>query len=99
MILSALIVASVMLADVTPAAAASPATAPVAAAMPAEKPPEGRLVCRSEAVVGTLMTKKTCYRVAPRPTTDAKAPDPKGPEAKAGEAKVGAAKPVAAASN
>ena len=99
MILSALIVASVMLADVTPAAAAAATTPPAAAATPAEKPPEGRLVCHSEGVVGTLMTKKICYRVAPRPTTDAKAPDPKGPDAKAGEARVGAAKPASAASN
>jgi len=78
-ILSALIAASVLLADVTPAAAAATATpAPVAAAAaPAEKPPEGRLVCRSESQPGSLIAKKTCVRVAPKPTKDAKAAEPK----------------------
>jgi invasion protein IalB len=66
-ILSALIAATMMLADTTPAAAAAATTAtpatPASAEAPAKKPEEGRLVCRSESQPGTLMTKKVCVRV------------------------------------
>ena len=71
MILSALILSGALLAEVTTA------TPPPAAATSAEKLAEGRLVCRSEAQPGTLMTKKICYRVAPKPAADAKAADVK----------------------
>ena len=67
MILSALIAASLMLADTTPAAATAAQTAqPAAAATPATpaKPTEDRLICRSEAVTGSLMPKKTCRRAS-----------------------------------
>jgi len=66
-ILSAMIAATLMLADTTPAAAAAattahpaPAAAPAASTAPAKKPKD-RLICRSEAVTGSLMPKKTCY--------------------------------------
>jgi hypothetical protein len=66
-ILSALIAASLMLADTTPAAATAAQTAqPAAAATPATpaKPTEDRLICRSESVTGSLMPKKTCRRAS-----------------------------------
>ena len=76
-ILTALIAASVLLADVTPAAAAATTPAPAAVAASTEKPPEGRLVCHSEAQPGSLQTKKVCYRAAPpKPAADAKAAQP-----------------------
>jgi invasion protein IalB len=64
-ILSALLAATLMLAETTPAAAtaATPAT-PASAAAPAKPQEEGRLVCHSESQPGTLMTKKVCTRVA-----------------------------------
>ena len=73
MILSAMFAASILLADTTPAAAAaaaavsppaaantvSPATVTAAPkAAPANKP---RVVCRTEAVTGSMFPKKTCY--------------------------------------
>jgi len=79
-ILSALFAASVLLADVTPAAAAAtatPAPAPAMAAAPAEKAPEGRLVCHSESQPGSLIAKKTCVRVPSKPAADAKAGEAK----------------------
>ena len=64
MLFSAMIAAAFMLADTTPAAAAAPATpaAPAAAAAaPAEKAEKPKMICKSEAVIGSLMPKKTCY--------------------------------------
>lgn len=65
MILSAMFAATILLADTTPAAAAaattvSPATvtAPTTKDAPANKP---RLICRTEAVTGSMFPKKTCY--------------------------------------
>jgi invasion protein IalB len=58
--------ATVMLADTTPAAAAAatsattPAPAAAAAAAPAKKDAD-HVVCKSEAVTGSLFPKKTCY--------------------------------------
>jgi hypothetical protein len=65
-ILSAMLAASLMLADATPAAAAATTTAGVtakAAATPA-KPAEDKLICRSESVTGSLMPKKVCRRAS-----------------------------------
>ena len=57
--------ATILMADTTPAAAAaattvSPATvsAPATKDAKADKP---RLICKTEAVTGSLMPKKTCY--------------------------------------
>ena len=66
MILSAMFAATVLLADTTPAAAAaantvSPATVTAAPNADAAKKP--RLVCRTEAVTGSMFPKKTCYSV------------------------------------
>lgn len=64
MILVAMFAATLLLADTTPAAAAaagtvSPATVTAKAKdAPANKP---RLICKTEAVTGSLMPKKTCY--------------------------------------
>ena len=51
-------------------------------------------MCHSEAVVGTLMTKKTCYRLPPKPAADAKTA-----ESTAAVAKSVDAKPAPSASN
>lgn len=63
-----MLAATLILADATPAAATAAATAqPAAAATPAKpaaKPAEDRLICRSEAVTGSLMPKKTCRRAS-----------------------------------
>lgn len=64
MILSAMLAATIMLAETTPAAATAaatvaPATAPAAPAK--AKTDKPRVVCRSESVTGSLMPKKTCY--------------------------------------
>ena len=65
MLFSALVVAAAMLADTTPAAAqaaqAAPTPAPAAAAAPAPKTEKPRLICHTEAPIGSLMTKKVCY--------------------------------------
>ena len=71
MILSAMLAATIMLAETTPAAATaaavSPAATTAAAVSPAaaaaapDKAKKPRVVCRSESVTGSLMPKKTCY--------------------------------------
>ncbi|MBS0362796.1 MAG: hypothetical protein JSR98_15580 [Proteobacteria bacterium] len=67
MLFSALIVAAAILADTTPAAAtaATTATPPAATAdAPAakvEKTAKPKMICHSEAVIGSLFPKKTCY--------------------------------------
>lgn len=62
MILSTLLAATVLLADTTPAAATA-ATQPAPAADAAKKTEKPKVICRSEAVIGSLMPKKTCYTV------------------------------------
>jgi hypothetical protein len=70
MLFSALIAVAI-LADATPAAAAVPAqpaaaSAPAAAAAPAAAPaakPKPKVVCHTEAVIGSLFPKKTCTTV------------------------------------
>jgi 3-oxoacyl-ACP reductase-like protein len=61
MILSAMFAASILLADATPKAAVTPAPAAAANPAPAPKAEKPRLICRTEAVTGSLMAKKTCY--------------------------------------
>jgi invasion protein IalB len=60
--LSAMLAATVLMADTTPAAAASTtaktAEAPAPAAKKTEKP---KLICKTESVTGSMMPKKTCY--------------------------------------
>jgi invasion protein IalB len=73
-ILSALFAAGVLLADVTPAAANAAAAVPPAAE--AEKKPEDRLVCHNEAQPGSLMTKKVCVHITPRPQAEKAKPQP-----------------------
>lgn len=66
MILSAMFAATVLLADTTPAAAAAASTvspATVTAAPKADEAKKPRLVCRTEAVTGSMFPKKTCYSV------------------------------------
>ncbi|HEY3947823.1 hypothetical protein [Phenylobacterium sp.] len=68
MLFSALIAAAAILADGAPAVAATPATTATpptatAPATPAAKTEKPRMICKSEAVIGTLMPKKTCYSV------------------------------------
>jgi hypothetical protein len=58
--------ATIMLADATPAAAtaataATPATP--AAAAEAPKTAKPKMVCRTEAVTGSMFPKKTCYQL------------------------------------
>ena len=61
MILSAILAATMMLAETTPAAAtAATAVQPAAAPTPAKKPVEDKLVCKTESVTGSLFPKKTC---------------------------------------
>lgn len=60
MILSVLFAATMMLADAAPAAAATATPAQPAAAAPAKKTVEDKLVCKTEAVTGSLFPKKTC---------------------------------------
>lgn len=60
MILSALFAASMLLADAAPAAAAATPAQPAAAAAPAKKADEDKVICRTEAVTGSLFPKKTC---------------------------------------
>jgi hypothetical protein len=75
-ILSVLFAAGVLLADVTPAAAnAAVAPAPAVAAEP-EKKPEDRLICHNEPQPGSLMTKKVCVHVTPRPQAEKAKPQP-----------------------
>ncbi|THD67297.1 hypothetical protein [Phenylobacterium sp.] len=63
--MSAMLAATVLMADTTPAAAtaatvaAKPAEA--AAAPEAKKTEKPKLICKTEAVIGSLMPKKTCY--------------------------------------
>ena len=64
MILSTLLAATVMFADAPPAAATAATTAPAKAASAPAKPVEDKLICRSEAVTGSLMPKKTCRRAS-----------------------------------
>ena len=64
MILSAMLVATIMLADTTPAVASAATTVtPAAVTAPAAKAKtdKPRLICRSESVTGSLFPKKTCY--------------------------------------
>ena len=67
MLFSALLAAAAILADTTPAAATAaaaatpPAAATAEAPVKAEKTEKPKLVCRSEAVIGSLFPKKTCY--------------------------------------
>lgn len=72
MLLSALLAATVLMADTTPAAAAAAttvaakpaeatATATATAAPAAKKTEKPRLICKTEQVTGSLMPKKTCY--------------------------------------
>ena len=65
MFLSAMLAATVLMADTTPAAAAAATTAsptPAAgAAAPAKTADKPKLICKTEAVTGSLMPKKTCY--------------------------------------
>ncbi len=64
MVFGALLAATVLFADTTPAAAdaAAKAAAPApAAAATAEAKPKPRVICKSEQVTGSLMAKKTCY--------------------------------------
>ena len=67
MILSAMFAATILLADTTPAAAAAAATVSPAtvAAAPAKdaKAAKPKMVCRTEAVTGSMFPKKTCYAV------------------------------------
>ena len=67
MLFSALIVAGAILADATPAAATTAPAQPVAAApataAQAAVPPKPKLVCHTEAVIGSLFPKKTCTTV------------------------------------
>jgi invasion protein IalB len=65
-ILIAMFAASMMLAETTPAAATAAAAAPTAAApaapaVAAKKDEKPRLICKTEAVTGSLFPKKTCY--------------------------------------
>ena len=62
-ILITLFAASMMLADAGPAAATTAAAVPPAAAAPAKvvKTEKPKLICKTEAVTGSLMPKKTCY--------------------------------------
>ena len=63
MFLSAMLAATVLMADTTPAAATA-ATAPPEAkaeATAAKKTEKPKLICKSENVTGSLMPKKTCY--------------------------------------
>jgi hypothetical protein len=63
-ILSAMFAATILLADTTPAAAsAAQAAAPATPAKPAaaDKPAKPRMICKTEAVTGSLFPKKTCY--------------------------------------
>ena len=57
--------ATILLADTTPAAATAAATVSPATvtATPARdaKPEKPRLICKTEAVTGSLFSKKTCY--------------------------------------
>jgi predicted secreted protein len=60
-----MLAATMMLADTTPAAASAAQTAQTAQpAAAAAKPAEDKLICRSEAVTGSLMPKKTCRRAS-----------------------------------
>ena len=56
--------ATILLADTTPAAAAAASTvAPATVTAKAPTPPANkpRVVCRTEAVTGSMFPKKTCY--------------------------------------
>jgi invasion protein IalB len=60
-----MLAATVLMADTTPAAAAAattvtPASAPAAAA-PAKTADKPKLICKTEPVIGSLISKKTCY--------------------------------------
>ena len=59
-VLLSLLMAGALLAD-TPAAATTPAPAPAAAAAAPVKADKPKVVCHTEAVIGSLMPKKTCY--------------------------------------
>lgn len=64
MFLSAILAATVLMADTTPAAATATTTEaakPAAAAPAAKKTEKPRLICKTESVTGSLMPKKTCY--------------------------------------
>jgi invasion protein IalB len=65
-ILSAMFAATILMADTTPAAAAAAATtvSPATVTAPSTKDAKAdkpRLICKTEAVTGSLMPKKTCY--------------------------------------
>jgi hypothetical protein len=64
MLISALLMAAAVMAD-PPSAASAPPASPVAEAKAAPAKPakteKPRLICRTEAVTGSLMPKKTCY--------------------------------------
>jgi hypothetical protein len=55
--------ATILLADTTPAAATAATTPAAAPAKPAAaaKPAQPRMICKTEAVTGSLFPKKTCY--------------------------------------
>jgi uncharacterized protein (DUF2147 family) len=55
--------ATIMLADATPAAATAAAAAAPAEAAKATKTEKPKMVCRTEAVTGSMFPKKTCYQL------------------------------------
>jgi hypothetical protein len=63
-ILSAMLAATILLADATPAAAAAATTvspATVTATAKDAKANKPRLICKTEPVTGSMFPKKTCY--------------------------------------
>jgi uncharacterized protein (DUF2147 family) len=62
-ILSAMFAATIMLADATPAAATAATAAAPAEAAKATKTEKPKMVCRTEAVTGSMFPKKTCYQL------------------------------------
>jgi invasion protein IalB len=65
-ILIAMLAGTMMLAETTPAAATAATAAPTPAPAPAspavaKKDDKPRVICKTEAVTGSLMPKKTCY--------------------------------------
>jgi uncharacterized protein (DUF2147 family) len=55
--------ATIMLADATPAAATAATAAAPAEAAKATKTEKPKMVCRTEAVTGSMFPKKTCYQL------------------------------------
>lgn len=62
MFFGAMLAATVLFADTTPAAAkAADAVTPATSAAPVTKTEKPKVICKSEQVTGSLMAKKTCY--------------------------------------